>query len=180
MTLARIADGLQTVGVRPSDRLLVHASLSAFGYVAGGAQTVVAALRAAVGPDGLLIMPAFTGQLSDPANWSAPPVPAGWWPIIRSQTPAFDPLVTPTRGMGAVCELVRTSPGAVRGPHPTVSFTALGRGAARIVAPHAVQAWLGEGSPLQRLYDLDAKVLFLGVGFGPAPPFILANIWPAR
>jgi len=161
--------------VQTGDRLLVHASLSSLGFVAGGAQAVVDALKAAVGPAGLLVMPAFTSDFSDPANWQAPPVPADWWPTIRVQTPAFDPVVSPSRGIGAISELLRTSPDAVRGPHPHVSFAGWGVESANIITPHTIAAGLGEGSPLQRLYDLGAKVLFLGTGYATCTAFHLGE-----
>jgi aminoglycoside 3-N-acetyltransferase len=175
ITRARVLSGLAALGVQSGDRLLVHASLSSLGFVAGGAQAVVDALKAAVGPAGLLVMPAFTSDLSDPANWQAPPVPADWWSAIRSQTPAFDPAISPSRGIGAVSELLRTSPDTVRGPHPHVSFAGWGVEAANIITPHTIAAWLGEGSPLKRLYDLDAKVLFLGTRYATCTAFHLGE-----
>ena len=62
-------------------------------------------------------------------------------------------------------EALRTSAGAVRGDHPLNSLTAWGTGAEAVVGAHPVAAWLGEGSPLRRLYNLDAKVLFLGTEY---------------
>ena len=133
VTSAGISAGIAGLGVELGERLLIHASLSALGFVAGGAQAVVEGLKRAVGEGGLLAMPAFTSQLSDPVNWQVPPVPQDWWETIRSRAPAFDPASTPSRGIGAVCEALRTSTGAVRGDHPLHSFTAWGAGAEAVV-----------------------------------------------
>ena len=140
VTYAEISAGVAGLGVERGERLLVHASLSALGFVAGGAQVVVEGLKRAVGEGGLLAMPAFTSQLSDPVNWQAPPVPRDWWETIRSQAPAFDPASTPSRGIGAVSEALRTSAGAVRGDHPLNSLTAWGTGAEAVVGAHPVAA----------------------------------------
>src|SRR5205085_4042113 len=93
-----------------------------------------------------------------------PPVPEAWWETIRNERPAFDARTQPTRGMGAIAECFRSWPGSQRSDHPLVSFTALGPNAERIAANHELANGLGEGSPLARLYDLDAHVLLLGVG----------------
>jgi len=70
---------------------------------------------------------------------------------------------------------LRTTPGARRGPHSQVSFAALGRGADEVVSNHAVRAWLGDGSPLQRLYDRDAEVLFVGTSYATCTAFHLGE-----
>ncbi|MFT6925473.1 MAG: aminoglycoside N3'-acetyltransferase [Psychromonas sp.] len=46
-------------GINKGDCLEVHSSLSSFGYIEGGAVSVVNALMAAVGANGLLLMSAF-------------------------------------------------------------------------------------------------------------------------
>ena len=126
--------------MRPGGVLLVHSSISALGWVCGGAQAVVEALRDALGPGGTLVVPTHTGGNSDPAGWQHPPVPEAWWPVIRAEMPAYDPALTPARGLGAVVELVRTLPGALRSAHPQVSFAALGPQAEAITAgPRARQ-----------------------------------------
>ena len=175
VTRARIADDLRALGVRPGSVLLVHSSVSTLGWVCGGAQAVVEALRDALGPDGTLVVPTHTGGNSDPAGWGNPPVPEAWWEAIRAGMPAFDPALTPARGIGAVVELVRTLPGALRSAHPQVSFAAIGPQAAAIVDDHALDSGFGERSPVARVGDLDGDVLLLGCGHGSNSSLHLAE-----
>ncbi|ASW57906.1 AAC(3) family N-acetyltransferase [Plantactinospora sp. KBS50] len=163
-TRASLAADLRELGVRRGSVLLVHASLRALGYVCGGPHAVALALRDVLGPDGTLVVPTHTADNSDPAQWRNPPVPEHWWPIIRGESPGFDPAVTPSTFMGALAELVRNLPGARRSDHPHVSFAAVGPEAEGIVAGHALVDMLGEESPLARLYERSADVLLLGVG----------------
>lgn len=174
-TRATLAADLRALGVAPGMTLLVHSSLSALGWVAGGPVAVIQALMDVVTPDGTLVMPAFTGDNSDPAAWSRPPVPAAWIPVIRAATPAFDPAITPTRMMGRIAELFRQWPGAIRSDHPQSSFAAWGQRAAEITHDHPLEGGLGEDSPLARIYALDGSVLLLGVGFGNNTSFHLGE-----
>ncbi|MBQ0980384.1 MULTISPECIES: aminoglycoside N(3)-acetyltransferase [Micromonospora] len=170
-----IAAQLRLLGVRPGATLLVHAGLRPLGFISGGPHAVVLALRDALGPDGTIVVPTHTPENSDPAQWRNPPVPADWWPLIRSEMPGFDPAVTPSRFMGALAETVRGWPGALRSSHPQVSFAALGPAAEQVVTGHALADMLGEQSPLGRLYDLDADVLLLGVGHSASTSLHLAE-----
>lgn len=54
-----LAGGLHRLGVRQGMMLEVHCSLSSFGHVEGGADTVIDTLMATVGEGGALAMPAF-------------------------------------------------------------------------------------------------------------------------
>ena len=155
---------LRALGVAPGMTLLVHTSLSALGWVCGGAPAVIDALSRAVRPKGTIVMPAFSPDISEPSFWTNPPVPEAWWQTIRDTMPAFDPEATPTRWVGAVPECFRKLPGVRRSAHPCASFAARGPNARRIVARHGLDFCLGEKSPVARCYELDAHVLLLGAG----------------
>ncbi|WP_219835439.1 aminoglycoside N(3)-acetyltransferase [Paenibacillus sp. R14(2021)] len=174
-TVTSMLGDLRALGVQEGDKLLVHSSLSSLGWVCGGPQAVVQALQLAVGEAGTLIMPAQSGDWSDPAEWAHPPVPAAWLDTIYREMPAFDPLLSPTRGMGRIAELFRTFPGTIRSRHPQVSFCANGPHAEEIVSDHPLTPQFGLASPLGKLQALDAKVLLLGAGYDSCTSFHLAE-----
>ncbi len=162
-TVASLTRDLRRLGVAAGDTVIVHTSLSALGWVVGGPVAVVQALESVLGEDGTLMMPTQTVGLSDPQGWGNPPAPQAWWPTIREHLPPYDPATTPSVGVGVIAELVRTWPGVLRSNHPLFSFAAWGRLAEQVTADHPLSHGLGEDSPLGRLYDLDARVLLLGV-----------------
>lgn len=166
VTVDLLVADLQALGLKRGMIVLVHSSLSKLGWVCGGPVAVIQALERVLGPEGTLVMPTHSSDLSDPEPWENPPVPEAWWQIIRDTMPAYDPALTPTRGMGAIPETFRKGAGVLRSAHPHLSFVARGRHAKAITQNHDLAFGLGEGSPLARIYDLDGWVLLLGVGHG--------------
>jgi aminoglycoside 3-N-acetyltransferase len=78
VTRESLAADLGRLGVRPGSVLLAHSSLSALGWVCGGAQAVIEALLDALGPQGTLVVPAHTTGNSEPSQWRNPPMPEDW------------------------------------------------------------------------------------------------------
>lgn len=174
-TVETITRDLQNLGISKGETLMIHVSLSSLGWVNGGSTALIQALMNTVTKEGTLIMAAQSGELSDPEEWEAPAVPKEWWQTIRDTMPAFDPAVTPTRGIGTVAEHFRTFPDVVRSNHPAVSFAAWGKNAPHFMADHALEYGLGEKSPLGTLYNEGARVLMIGCGFDSCTAFHLGE-----
>jgi aminoglycoside N3'-acetyltransferase len=120
----------------------VHTSFRAVRPVEGGPLGLIEALRAALGANGTLVMPSWTGDADAP----------------------FDPASTPASAdLGVVAETFWRLPGVVRSNHP-FAVAALGRQAEGIasgplpIPPHAPD------SPVGRVHALNGQVLLLGVG----------------
>ena len=183
LTVDSLAEQFAACGLAAGQTVLVHSAMSRIGWINGGPEAGIQALLRVLGSSGTLMMPAHTSGRTDPARWQNPPVPSEWVPIIRANMPAFDPASTPTRQMGAIAELFRTWPGAVRSNHPVGSFAALGPNADYLTAGHSLEDMFGESSPIGKLYALDGHVLLLGVGHGNNTSLHLAEDranWPGK
>lgn len=140
LTRDELRGGFRGLGLDSGDGVLVHSSLSSLGRVDGGAETVVDALRDAVGDDGTVMMPTFT----------------------RYDRP-YDPDTSPST-VGAITEAFRKRPAAVRSTHPTKSVAAIGPNATSLVDDHDLRNSIGPGSPIHRLIDERCgAILLLGV-----------------
>lgn len=144
VTKADIVAGLRRLGLRRGDRVNVHSSLSAFGFVEGGAKAVITALLEVVGPEGTLMMPTFS----------------------QGKVEVFDPDRTPSFN-GRITETFRLMPGVTRNRHATHAYAAIGPDAQRYLAGggNNVLTW-GPESPLGRLIDDGGWILLLGAGHG--------------
>lgn len=170
-----IKAALEDLGVHEGQILMVHTSLSALGFVCGGAQVVIEALMEAVGPEGTLMMPTQSWKNLDPTagvHWEEP---EQWWDLIRQNWPAYDKRITPTNTMGAVAEMFRSWPGTLRSDHPARSVAAWGKYAQYLTQDHDLSNIFGVGSPIGKLYELGGAVLLIGVGYDKNTSLHLAD-----
>jgi len=138
-----IKKGLMRVGLEGGDTVLVHSSLSSFGYVEGGADTVINSLIEVVGDKGIVAVPSFSFSLKKDGS-------------------IFD--VANTRSeMGKISEALRCKKNSYRSHHLTHSVSALGYRARELTRTHSVTP-CGKESPFRKLINLErGYILLLGV-----------------
>ncbi|MFQ5665367.1 MAG: AAC(3) family N-acetyltransferase [Candidatus Binatia bacterium] len=156
MTRDELAHLLENLGLR-GNHIVVHASLSSFGDVEGGASTVCGVLLEVVGASGTVLMPAFTyaETLGGPAAGSLVASAGG----ATSGPVPFHSDVSVSREIGVIAETFRHWPGVLRSSHPTHSFCAWGRRAREVLSTQRDNNTLG---PLKKLNVLQGHVLLLG------------------
>jgi aminoglycoside 3-N-acetyltransferase len=179
-----LAADLRSLGLRRGQDLLVHCSLRRIGPLEDGPATLLAALADVAGPGATIVVPAQTA-LNSLTSRDFHLAVAGLDEDERARfvaaMPGFDPAQTPSHGMGAFAEYLRTRPPAVRSRHPQASFAALGPRARACVSVHDLDCHLGDRSPLGWLYTAGAAILLLGVGYTACTAFHLAEYrlpWP--
>jgi aminoglycoside N3'-acetyltransferase/aminopeptidase-like protein len=145
VTKEEIACGLRELGVEAGDLLMVHSSLSSFGRVLGGADTVIDALQEVVTESGIVAMPAFT----DCAEGSG--------------RGAYNPdSTTIEKWVGLIPETFRKRAAVLRSPHPTHSVCAWGRQAEEFLRQVSPMDTFAADSPWGKLLERKGKVVFLG------------------
>jgi aminoglycoside 3-N-acetyltransferase len=137
--------------------VIVHSSLSSFGQVEGGAQTVVSALTV-VFP--IIIVPTFTYKtmiipLTGPDHNA---IPYGSGGDQNRMAEFFTPKMPADPLMGIVPETLRRQAGATRSSHPIQSFA--GVHAEKILATQNLNNPLG---PLEALEQAGGWAVLLGV-----------------
>ncbi len=119
------------------------------GHVPGGAETVIRGLWDALGPDGMLLMPALS------------------YTYVNAAYPVFDVLRTPSN-IGTIPEIFRTGPGTMRSVCPTHSVCGVGAQVERFLKGHHLdETPCGSHSPYRMLRDAGGQILFIGCGLKP-------------
>ena len=155
----QIALQVRNLGLEPGDTVMLHASVGAIGWIAGGPSEVLRSVLDTIGPDGTLMM--YVGWDGSPYDVlvDAPEVP----PAMLQLWPAYDPATSrAVPAWSILAECLRTWPGAKRSEHPDSSFAAVGRHADELTQAHPLNYGMGEGSPLAKLCERKGKVLLLG------------------
>lgn len=141
VSIADMVAQLHTLGVGDGDVLLVHTSFRAVRPVERGPAGLIEALVTAIGPEGTLVMPSWTGDDHEP----------------------FDPAETPAASdLGIVADIFWRLPSARRGRHP-FAFAARGPKADLITADPLVLPPHQAESPIGRVLACDGRILLLGV-----------------
>lgn len=150
---------VQNLGLEPGDTVMLHASVSAIGWIAGGPREVLAGILDVIGPEGTLMMAVGWDGSPYDITLNAPDIP----PAMLQLWPAYDPTTShAVPSWSILAECLRTWPGAKRSEHPDSSFAAVGRYADELTQAHPLNYGMGEGSPLAKLCERKGKVLLLG------------------
>lgn len=165
ITKKRLINDLKSIGIKKGMTLIVHSSLSKIGFVSGGAQTVVQALKEVLGSEGTLVMPTHSADVSDPAEWHNPSVPKEWIEALHETMPAFEPDKTPTFYMGKIVECFILNDDVIRSNHPKVSFAAWGKENDEITSDHPLDHGMGIDTPMHNVYKKGGYVLLIGVDY---------------
>lgn len=158
LTFRDIYTTLRKLELDKARPVIAHASLSAFGKVSGGAETIVGAL---VSSYDAVVMPAFTyktmvipetGPLGNALDYGSG--------IYSNRLAQFFHSDMPTdRLIGSIPEALRRYPKAERSSHPILSFT--GFNARSFLEAQSISEPL---APIRCLHEAGGWVLLLGVG----------------
>ena len=154
VTRKDVFNTLRELGVKDGDILLFHSSLKSFGQVENGADTVIDGALDAVGENGTLVAPTLVQK--DFSN------------AYKTWNKATSP-----SDVGLITETLRKRANAFRSDQATHSVAAIGKMAELLTSSHSNSKprmhpygdyAFSHGSPWQRMYDLNAKVVFMGCG----------------
>ena len=144
---------LYQLGVREGDSILTHSSFKSLGETENGADTVVKGLQSAVGEQGTVIFPTLCQK-----DWEH--VYENWHMDAPSD-------------VGYLTNYFRSLPEARRSNQATHSVAAIGHHAEYITQTHGETGRrygifgdtpFSADSPWEKMFELNTKVLFLGVG----------------
>ncbi|MDD2920894.1 MAG: AAC(3) family N-acetyltransferase [Anaerolineales bacterium] len=156
VTPADLKTGLAKLGLN-KNLVIAHASLKSFGFIEGGAETMLEALLSSTRG---IIMPTFTyktmlnPEVGPPRNG----INYGSESDLNKMAEAFHRDMPADKMMGILPETLRKHPKAKRSPHPIQSFAGIGADA--IINSQTI---FDPFAPIRALAESDGWVLLLGV-----------------
>lgn len=165
LTKKDLINEFSELGVRSGMCLEVHSSLSSFGFVVGGAETVVSALLELLGNHGTLLMPLHMNLNSEPSNWKYPYLDINLIKEVRNNIPPFDKNTGDTYKMGAIVENFRRRENVVVSNHPSLAYIAKGKYADFLCNYQSLHFPISSESFSERMYQLKGYCLLLGVDY---------------
>ena len=150
--ISELTDFLKSIGIHQGDTVIVHSSWQSTSGFTGNPAQFCAALRDAVGPTGLVVMPSLTYH-----NMSSAEFLASGKPMNVRRSPS---------AMGLLSEVFRRGKGVVRSLSPTHPLLAWGRDAESFIEGHENTEYsFGPQSPFARLLERNALILCVDTGF---------------
>ncbi|MCM8767317.1 MAG: AAC(3) family N-acetyltransferase [Candidatus Omnitrophica bacterium] len=138
-----LIEGFIKLELKKCGLVMVHSSLSSFGYVVGGAKTVIESLLEII-DEGTLVFPTFT------------------FSTIDSERPPFNPKKTPSV-VGEITEVFWRQGYGLRSHHPTHSIAAKGKDAEELIKNHEKFTPFSFEGPFGKIYKSGGYILLLGV-----------------
>ncbi|UCD93117.1 MAG: AAC(3) family N-acetyltransferase [Methanobacteriota archaeon] len=154
-----IKNGLKQLGLKRGDIVGVHSSLSSFGYVEGGADTVIDALLETVGEDGTVLMPTHSTNLK---KYKRTPEEVEMGLLWKFRVLPYDPKETPCN-TGRLPDTFWRRKEAARSSNPVFSIAAIGKNAKELC-----KGW-------KKVLEADGYILLLGVDLGRCTAMHLAE-----
>lgn len=153
-----IAEAVLKAGIVKGDLVMVHSSLSSFGRIEGGADTVIDAILEAVGPKGTVLFPTFStsfiyfeGSLNKSQKYRP-----------------FDKNAPSQVTVGKIPQFFMKRKGVQRSAHPSHSVAGIGPLADKCLSGHReTDSPTGENSPFAKLLEFKGKILYFGSGLAP-------------
>ncbi|MEK6256763.1 MAG: AAC(3) family N-acetyltransferase [Chloroflexota bacterium] len=141
VTKQQVIEIFHALDIVPGDGLLVHSALQFLGLPQGGEGMYLEALQSVIGSQGTIAVPTFNFAFAKGED--------------------YDPLTTPSVGMGAYSEYVRQRPEALRTTHPMQSLAVIGAHAQDLAGRDTPSAF-DDRSAFARMLELDYKLVLLG------------------
>lgn len=151
VTKKELIEGFEKLGIKKGDIVFVHSSLSSFGYVEGGALTVIEALKEIITERGILAMPSFPAFIG------------GEHGIAKNEI-VFDVRISPT-AMGKIPDTFWRLEKVKRSLHPTHSVAAWGKEKEWLIENHEKCLFsCGKNTPFYKMcQEKNSRILLIGV-----------------
>lgn len=155
VTRQDVEKAVRDLGIKEGDTVLVHSSFKSMGHVAGGAEDVILGFLDVIGEEGTLVFPCFTQK--DFAN-----AYETWHLDKPSDT-------------GYLTNYFRLREGSIRSDQATHSVAVCGKLKEELTKTHGHThkrfGSMGDtpfsaDSPWEKMYNMDAKIVLLGVNPG--------------
>lgn len=137
----------RSLGIEKGITVCCHSSLSRLGYIVGGAETVIDALKETVGNEGCILMPSFAMTGSQESFLSSGKI--------------FDVRNSPSKA-GLITEKFRLRPDVLRSLHPTVSTAGWGDRANEILHGHEKSVFpYGQDTPYGKIVEREDSFILM-------------------